>query len=567
MVLWNVSQSFKDAIRNVIMFARSYILLTLVMNLFRKHSFDRFVVGTSLPPLLPTVFTVSVGVSDDRLSRRRIACVNNEDILVAGKVRKVFFDKTGKQTSFCFLHIVYVYSVFSTYLPDSVAPYVSGTLTKQGLDFIGASADGNVDCAKSKLSGNLLIGMATCHNLKVSSNGLLVGNQVDRNMFLATGTDLSQATDGTVTVTMNDGSFVRVLKRFEFDHHRMTQSVIVKRGDGTMCAFVKGSGESVEKLCLPHTIPAGFHNIVENSAKEGIYQISLAMKELNHDGTTIGNVSRDSVEESLTFIGFINFKNQLREETIDVLGQLEAGDVDSAMITGDHTLTGINIAREAGLIRQDQEVIFGKSVDSSGVIVWVNEDGAVTSLPPTSKMTGRNIALAVTGDVWSTLVSHSEQEALALAQYIRVFGRCTPIDKVSVVELFVKNGTTSCMVGDGGNDCGALKTAHIGIALSDAEASVVAPFTSLDKSITSVVEVLKEGRCALASAIASYKYMIIYGQVESINQIANAYFSVTFSEWCWVFMDGIWMMSMAFALSLAHAESHLSPMRPTSSLL
>jgi magnesium-transporting ATPase (P-type) len=59
------------------------------------------------------------------------------------------------------------------------------------------------------------------------------------------------------------------------------------------------------------------------------------------------------------------------------------------------------------------------------------------------------------------------------------------------------------------HDSGALKAAHLGIALSDAEASVVAPFTSLDKTITSVTEVLREGRCALASAFASYKYMIM----------------------------------------------------------
>ena len=111
------------------------------------------------------------------------------------------------------------------------------------------------------------------------------------------------------------------------------------------------------------------------------------------------------------------------------------------------------------------------------------------------------------------------------------------------------------------------KTAHVGIDLSDAEASIVAPFTSLDKQITSVAEVLREGRCALASALASYSYMIIYGQVESINQIANAYFSVTFHEWCWVFMDGVWMMSMAFTLPLARAEKRLSSRRPTSSLL
>jgi magnesium-transporting ATPase (P-type) len=74
----------------------------------------------------------------------------------------------------------------------------------------------------------------------------------------------------------------------------------------------------------------------------------------------------------------------------------------------------------------------------------------------------------------------------------------------SVVRAETKTITSLIM-----HDSGALKAAHLGIALSDAEASVVAPFTSLDKTITSVTEVLREGRCALASAFASYKYMIM----------------------------------------------------------
>jgi magnesium-transporting ATPase (P-type) len=118
-----------------------------------------------------------------------------------------------------------------------------------------------------------------------------------------------------------------------------------------------------------------------------------------------------------------------------------------------------------------------------------------------------------------------------------------------------------------GNDCGALKTAHVGVALSDAEASVVSPFTSLDKSISSVVEILKEGRCALASALVSYKFIIMYGQIESMNQIINAYFHVNFSEWCWVFMDSFWVIGMSFTLPLAKAQDKLAPARPTSSLL
>lgn len=123
------------------------------------------------------------------------------------------------------------------------------------------------------------------------------------------------------------------------------------------------------------------------------------------------------------------------------------------------------------------------------------------------------------------------------------------------------------MCGDGGNDCGALKTAHVGVALSDSEASIVSPFTSLDKSITSVLDVLKEGRCALASALKVYKYELMYGQVTTFNQMANAYYGITFAEWNWVFMDAIWMITMAFTLPRAKANKKLSPARPTASLL
>lgn len=62
-------------------------------------------------------------------------------------------------------------------------------------------------------------------------------------------------------------------------------------------------------------------------------------------------------------------------------------------------------------------------------------------------------------------------------------------------------------------------------------------------------------------------YRIMYGQVETINQIVNAYFQITFSEWCWVFMDGFWTCCMAFTLPLAKPADRLAHTRPTSSIL
>jgi cation-transporting ATPase 13A3/4/5 len=47
----------------------------------------------------------------------------------------------------------------------------------------------------------------------------------------------------------------------------------------------------------------------------------------------------------------------------------------------------------------------------------------------------------------------------------------------------------------------------------------------------------------------------------------SAYFKITFSEWCWIFMDGVWTITLAFSLPLAKSERTLAQTRPTSSLL
>lgn len=70
------------------------------------------------------------------------------------------------------------------------------------------------------------------------------------------------------------------------------------------------------------------------------------------------------------------------------------------------------------------------------------------------------------------------------------------------------------MCGDGANDCSALSTAHVGISLSDAEASVAAPFTSKIADISCVPKLIREGRCALVTSFGIFKYMALYSMVQ-----------------------------------------------------
>lgn len=73
------------------------------------------------------------------------------------------------------------------------------------------------------------------------------------------------------------------------------------------------------------------------------------------------------------------------------------------------------------------------------------------------------------------------------------------------------------MCGDGANDCGALKAAHTGISLSDAESSIASPFTSKQPNISCVTSVIREGRAALVTSFGIFKYIAIYSLIQFIS--------------------------------------------------
>ena len=85
----------------------------------------------------------------------------------------------------------------------------------------------------------------------------------------------------------------------------------------------------------------------------------------------------------------------------------------------------------------------------------------------------------------------------------------SPDEKHELVDRLQTLGYTVGFCGDGANDCGALKAADVGLSLSEAEASVAAPFTSRSPDISCALDVVREGRAALVTSFSCFKYMSV----------------------------------------------------------
>merc|ERR1712159_399009 len=105
------------------------------------------------------------------------------------------------------------------------------------------------------------------------------------------------------------------------------------------------------------------------------------------------------------------------------------------------------------------------------------------------------------------------------------------------------------------------------MALSEAEASVVSPFTSKTFSIMSVLDLVKEGRASLCTSFASYKFLIMYGQLFSILKLICFYYGVIMCQIDYIMIDGVAVLIVSYVMTLSRPEDNLPNQRPTSSLI
>lgn len=520
-------------------------------------AFNYFILFMSclLSPVLPVMLTIGQVNASKRLEKRDVFCLDPKRIVLSGKVRTFCFDKTG-------------------------------TLTKEGLDFLGCHVVNPTTLVFDEPTDHealpklLQFALATCHALSYVGQDI-VGNQVETKMFQSTKWNMMQQQDqledeSLRIVSPHDPNvYCEILKRFEFDHQRMSMSVIVRIPDGRVFVFCKGSYEKLASISTPESIPENYSEHANLLASNGCYVLGMGYKELEEvDLDDIDEFSRDEVEEDLHLCSLLLFRNELKEDSAAAIEELKAGDVRCVMITGDNARCGYYIARKSKMITEDTRVLLADmSIVKPGdarMLKWTDVNTRqeysteeVQELLCIKKI--KHTELAVTGSAFDHLIMTEKLHSIFF--HIRIFSRMTPDGKVQCVKKYMREGVVTGMCGDGGNDCGALREAHVGIALSDAEASLVSPFTSKSRTIMSVVDLCREGRCSIATSFACIKMIIMYGLIGSTLRLFQYSSGVILSEWCFVLVDFFILVLVSYAITLASPLPTLGFQRPTSSLL
>ena len=589
-----------------------------------------FTASQVLSPLLPVALRTGEQNASARLATNsKIFCIDPKRIAISGKVRVFAFDKTGTLTQpgleFQAAHwSTAVNGAVESGSGGSEPRFVGSPQQNQDGFFATNRAPAEVIRGMACCHA---VSIATGLAADGTEPQQLMGNEVEVKMFGATGwriQPVSATNDGIATggrsagisrVVGGHGSgSLDILRRFEFSHDRMTMSVIARDPfENATYVFCKGAYERVGQLCEPSTLPMDYTTIAEMHARQGNYVLALGMRRLTTDDEKHKQllqeaVSRDAVESQLEFVSLLLFRNSLKPDSREAIEALKAGNVRPIMVTGDTAGTAAFIAQECGMLESSKRLLCGDVDAGNDTVIWrpLRTDASVVDTNPQpaqnadsdeilstvqvlqilsasqNASTGlvsdgagrlnsaRSIELAMTGNCFSELERQhtaGPQSILDdLLLHTRIFARVSPAQKSAVVSLHMARGLVVGMCGDGGNDCGALRRAHVGIALSEAEASLVAPFTSASKSCISCVDLLREGRGALATSFASYKFLMQYGTAFSAAKLLAYYYGVILCAVHYIIVDVALIITLTFTITLARPVPTLGPDRPTASL-
>ena len=360
----------------------------------------------AIPEALPAVVTISLALGAKKMVKQNALVRKLPAVETLGSVTYICSDKTGTLT----LNKMTVEEV-----------YVRGETVR--------SEDMNIGEDERKFNTNsqvptLFHALALSNDAVLDKDNNVLGDPTEIALFEIAGRfgfDKSNM----------EMEYPRIAE-IPFDSVRKCMTTFHRTTGGGVISFTKGALESIlkksvdslkggQKMNIDEAAAEQIDNANEKMADDGLRTLAFAVRQWD---TMPDDVSPETAEHNLTFIGIAGLMDPPREEAKEAVSVCKTAGIIPVMITGDHPLTARNIARRLGII----------------------DDGG-------------------------TVITGQELEKLSLEEFeekvekIRVYARVAPEQKIKIVKALQDKGEFAAMTGDGVNDAPALKRADIGIAM------------------------------------------------------------------------------------------------------
>jgi Ca2+-transporting ATPase len=261
----------------------------------------------------------------------------------------------------------------------------------------------------------------------------------------------------------------------------------------------------------------------ESLARDGMRVLGVACRQLDAQPAADAAL----LERELVFLGLIGLMDPPRAAVRPAVATCKAAGIRPVMITGDHPLTAIAIARDLGI------------ADQPG---------------------------AITGEALNRM---GPSELAAIVDQVAVWARVSPEDKLRIVDALKQRGQVVAMTGDGVNDAPALKKSDIGVAMGITGTDVAkeaADMVLLDDNFATIVAAVEEGRVIYANLMRFIKFSLGGNLGKVLVMLAAPLFGINVALrplqllWLNLLTDGL--MGLGLGVEPAEADAMRRPPRP-----
>ena len=330
-----------------------------------------------------------------------------------------------------------------------------------------------------------------CNDTKISNEGELTGDPTETALV-----------DMAFKLDFDPSIYDRTprIEEVPFDSERKLMTTVNKVDDDYV-VYTKGGIDELLKRCNSYEINNNVNNDLgayinkirqenEKMAKEALRVLGCAYKVIDHFPS---KEEMKNIENNLTFIGMVGMIDPPRQEAKVAVEKCKTAGIKTVMITGDHKITATAIARELGILENDDEAITGQDLENM-----------------------------------------TDEELEKNVRHYSVYARVSPEHKVRIVKAWQKNGEIVTMTGDGVNDSPALKTSDIGCAMGVVGTDVAkeaADVILTDDNFATIVSAVEEGRRIYDNILKVIQFLLSSNIGEIVVLFLATLLTPLFANW------------------------------------